>query len=138
MEKTKTNASALMDKLCMEIDEFPEVDSWEDLEKLHLLLTTKHYLWKHAKYSEEGKYQRVFDDICEVLEHGEYPMSWRDYIHKPGGHMDIIEMEIGEMEKAYKGMKATPPTVSHKELIREMTHTAAALIYAIEAMTCKK
>ena len=135
MEKTKT--SALMDKLCMEIDEFPEVDSWEDLEKLHLLLTTKHYLWKYAKYSEEGKYQRVFDDICEVLEHGEYPMSWRDYIHKPGGHMDIIEMEIGEMEKAYKGMKATPPTVSHKELIREMTHTAAALIYAIEAMTCK-
>lgn len=135
MEKTKIET--LISKLCEEIDGFSEIGSWEDLEKLHLLLSTKHYLWKYAKYSEDGKYQRVFDDICEILEHGDYPMTWREYIHKPGGYMDIIEMEIGEMEKAYKGMKASPPTVSHKELIREMMHTSAALIQAIEAMTCK-
>lgn len=139
IEKHKAIAS----KLCEEIDKFPEgggIDSWEELEKLHLLLSTKRLLWKYIEHREDGdsKYSQVIDDICDILEHGDYPMTWRDYMHRPGGHMEIIEMEIGEMEKAYKGMKASPPTVSHKELIREMTHTAAALIYAIEAMTCKR
>ena len=115
------------------------IESWDDLEKLHLLLDTKRLIRKYLKHSEHDhheKYGYVYEMIdktlCECM-----PETWYKYIHHPGGHMSIIEMELAEMEKAYKGMKATEPTVSHAEFIRSLKHMASAVIFAIEAMTCK-
>ena len=115
------------------------IESWDDLEKLHLLLDTKRLIWKyleHSKHDSYEKYGYVYDmvdkTLCECM-----PETWYKYLHHPGGHMSIIEMELEEMDKAYKGMKAATPTVSHAEFIRSLKHMAAAIIFAIEAMTCK-
>lgn len=128
--------------LTTEIDKMLEggVDSWDELEKLHLLMSTKHHLCEYMKgyHKEDEKYERVFDMIEKVLDGEKMPATWVPYMGKPGGHMSIIEMELGEMDKAYKGMKATTPTVTHSEFIHEMVHAAAAIVYAIEAMTCDK
>lgn len=136
--------------LMTEIDKMIEggVDSWDELEKLHLLMATKHHLCEYMKgYRHDGsyhheeddeKYERVFEMIEKVLDGEKMPATWMPYMGKPGGHMSIIEMELGEMDKAYKGMKATTPTVTHSDFIHEMVHAAAAIVYAIEAMTCDK
>lgn len=127
--------------LMSEIDKMIEggVDSWDELEKLHLLMSTKHHLCEYMEDSEENeKYDRVFDMIEKVLDGEKMPATWMPYIGKPGGHMSIIEMELGEMDKAYKGMKSATPTVTHSDFIHEMVHAAAAIVYAIEAMTCDK
>lgn len=127
--------------LMSEIDKMIEggVDSWDELEKLHLLMSTKHRLCEYMEDSEEDeKYDRVFDMIEKVLDGEKIPATWMPYMGKPGGHMSIIEMELGEMDKAYKGMKSATPTVTHSDFIHEMVHAAAAIVYAIEAMTCDK
>ena len=129
--------------LVAEIDKLLEggVDSWDELEKLNLLMSTKHHLCEYMKgyhHEDDEKYERVFEMIEKVLGGENMPATWMPYMGKPGGHMSIIEMELGEMDKAYKGMKATTPTVTHSDFIHEMVHAAAAIVYAIEAMTCDK
>lgn len=128
--------------LTAEIDKVLEggVDSWDEVEKLNLLMSTKHRLCEYMKgyRKEDEKYERVFDMIEKVLDGEKMPATWVPYMDKPGGHMSIIEMELGEMDKAYKGMKATTPTVTHSDFIHEMVHAAAAIVYAIEAVTCDK
>ena len=129
--------------LMAEIDKLLEggVDSWDELEKLNLLMSTKHHLCEYMKgyHHEDGeKYERVFEMIEKVLDGENMPATWMPYMGKPGGHMSIIEMELGEMDKAYKGMKATTLTVTHSDFIHEMVHASAAIVYAIEAMTCDK
>lgn len=129
--------------LMTEIEEMLEsgVDSWDELEKLNLLMSTKHHLCDYMKdyhHEDDEKYDRVFDMIDKVLSGEKMPATWMPYMGKPGGHMSIIEMELGEMDKAYKGMKSTTPTVTHSDFIHEMVHAAAAIVYAIEAMTCDK
>lgn len=113
------------------------IESWDDVKKLHLLLDTKRLIWKYLEHAEsDDKYGYVYDMIDKTL-CDNMPETWYKYTHHPGGHMSIIEMELGEMQEAYKGMKANPPTVSHSEFIRSLKHMAAAIIFAIEAMTCK-
>lgn len=129
--------------LMTEIEEMLEsgVDSWDELEKLNLLMSTKHRLCDYMKdyhHEDDEKYDRVFDMIEKVLSGEKMPATWMPYMGKPGGHMSIIEMELGEMDKAYKGMKSATPTVTHSDFIHEMVHAAAAIVYAIEAMTCDK
>lgn len=129
--------------LMAEIDKLLEggVDSWDELEKLNLLMSTKHHLCEYMKgyhHEDDEKYERVFEMIEKVLDGENMPATWKPYMGKPGGHMSIIEMELGEMDKAYKGMKSTTPTVTHSDFIHEMIHAAAAIVYAIEAMTCDK
>ena len=105
------------------------------------ILSTKHHLCEYMKgyhHEDDEKYERVFEMIEKVLGGENMPATWMPYMGKPGGHMSIIEMELGEMDKAYKGMKATTPTVTHSDFIHEMVHAAAAIVYAIEAMTCDK
>ena len=129
--------------LMSEIDDMIKggIDSWDELEKFNLLMSTKHHLCEYMKsyhHEDDEKYERVFEMIEKVLDGEKMPATWIPYMGKPGGHMSIIEMELGEMDKAYKGMKSTTPTVTHSEFIHEMIHAAAAIVYAIEAMTCDK
>ena len=129
--------------LMSEIDDMIKggIDSWDELEKFNLLMSAKHHLCEYMKYHHDGDdepYERVFDMIEKVLDGENMPATWKPYMGKPGGHMSIIEMELGEMDKAYKGMKATTPTVTQSDFIHEMVHAAAAIVYAIESMTCDK
>ena len=117
------------------------IDSWDELEKFNLLMSAKHHLCEYMKYHHDGDdehYDRVFDMTEKVLDGENMPATWKPYMGKPGGHMSIIEMELGEMDKAYKGMKSATPTVTHSDFIHEMVHAAAVIVYAIEAMTCDK
>lgn len=139
---SKERIELAMKSLCSEVHNMlNDVDdgmTWEEVEKLHLLLSTYDKLCKFAKHIEIGVYSYVYEKIDNILDGKGTPPTWAQYEDKPDGFMSIINMEIEEMHKAYEGMKATPPIASHADLIREMTHSASALIQGIEKMTCKK
>lgn len=83
---------------------------------------------------EMSEYSEVYHEIEDIIENP--PHTWYPYMDKPGGHMNIIEMEVGEMMHAYEGMRATPPTMTHAQFVHELKHAAAAICYALEEMTC--
>lgn len=79
------------------------------------------------------------DDKCEHYgEHGEvmqrvhsrakhHPSTWREYIDKPGGHMEIVAMEYGEL--------MTQRSSGTREGIeKELTDLAAACVCALKYM----
>ena len=140
---SKERIELTMTSLCGEIHEMLDTAddgmSWEEVEKLHLLLSTYDKLCKFSRHTGmDDEYAYVYEKIDKILDEESTPYTWAQYKDKPDGLMSIISMEIDEMHKAYEGMKANPPTASHADLIREMTHSAAALIQGIEKMTCDK
>lgn len=94
-----------------------------------------HHYGEHKHNEHQSKYERVYDEIDEVI-HSE-PDTWKAYDGKPGAHMDILNMEISEMQTAHTKMRTTPPTMTHKQFTHELLHVAAAAIYAYEVMTCE-
>ena len=138
---SKERIELAMKSLCGEIhdmlDNADDGMTWEEVEKLHLLLSTYDKLCKFAKHTGMGDYSYVYEKIDKILDGGNTPPTWAQYEDKPDGFMSIINMEIEEMHKAYEGMKANPPTAFPSDLVREMTHSASALIQGIEEMTHK-
>lgn len=131
-----------LEKLEHEISEYCEagvrsmshVEGTRELLKAHKDLS--HYLMYMCAIHEMPEYPEVFIDIEDIIENP--PHTWHAHMDKPGGHMSIIEMEVGEMMQAYEGMRATPPTVTHFHFVHELKHAAAAMCYALQEMTCPK
>jgi hypothetical protein len=114
------------------VKSMPHVENTRELLKAHKELC--HYLMYKCAIHEMSEYSEVYHEIEDVIENP--PHTWYPYMDKPGGHMNIIEMEVGEMMHAYEGMRATPPTMTHAQFVHELKHAAAAICYALEEMTC--
>lgn len=93
-----------------------------------LLLIGRHA--KAKEYSEvEHEYDEIFDDIEEVIMNP--PHTWKKYMDKSDGPLDIMNMELEEFNKAMSEKR-------FHELYKESCHIAAATIYAIHEMKDKK
>lgn len=80
------------------------------------------------------KYTHTLHELHETM--AMPPETWAKYEGQPSGAMDIVNMEVGEMQRAYTGMKTG--TVTHAAFVEELLHAAAAIACAYEKMTCDK
>lgn len=72
--------------------------------------------YNHAKYAVE----RVEHIIANP------PESWAQYMGQPHGWVAILDMEMGEMEKAYAAKREGKGT--EEQFAHELLHVAAATI----------